>query len=39
LSSQGLDLQGTSPEQFDAFLSTELARWNKVIKAADIKAD
>lgn len=39
LSSQGLDLEGTRPEQFDAFLRAELARWNKVIKAADIKAE
>ena len=37
LSSQGLDLQGTSPEQFDAFLRNELAKWSKVIKAAGIK--
>jgi tripartite-type tricarboxylate transporter receptor subunit TctC len=39
LSSQGLDLQGTSPGQFDAFLRKELAKWNKVIKTAKIKAD
>ena len=39
LSSQGLDLQGTRPEQFDAFLRTELGKWNKVIRAANIKAE
>jgi tripartite-type tricarboxylate transporter receptor subunit TctC len=39
LSSQGLDLEGSRPEQFDAFLRKELAKWNKVIKAANIKAD
>jgi tripartite-type tricarboxylate transporter receptor subunit TctC len=39
LSSQGLDLQGTRPEQFDAFLRTELGKWNKVIRTANIKAE
>ena len=39
LSGQGLDLEGTSPAQFDAFLRKEIAKWDKVIKAAGIKAD
>jgi tripartite-type tricarboxylate transporter receptor subunit TctC len=39
LSGQGLDLQGTSPEQFDAFLRKELAKWSEVIKTAKIRAD
>ncbi len=39
LSGQGLDLEGTRPEQFDAFLRAELVKWNKVIKAANIKAE
>jgi len=37
LSAEGADPVGDSPEQFAAFLREETARWNKVIKFADIK--
>lgn len=30
---------GSSPEQFQAFLASEIARWTKVAKAAGIRAD
>jgi len=30
---------GNSPEQFQAFLASEIARWTKVAKAAGIRAD
>ncbi len=28
---------GTTPDEFRAFVTDEIARWNKVIKDADIK--
>jgi tripartite-type tricarboxylate transporter receptor subunit TctC len=36
---QGVDVQTSSPEQFDAFVKSEVARWAKVIKEAGIRAD
>lgn len=39
LSSQGLDLTPNTPEQFTAFLKSELVKWNKVIKALGLKLD
>jgi len=39
LAGQGLDLQGSSPDQFDTFLRNEIAKWSRVIKAANIKAE
>ena len=35
----GLEPVGNSPEQFDAFIRTELEKWAKVVKAAGITAD
>lgn len=35
----GLESVGNSPEQFDAFIRTELEKWAKVVKAAGITAD
>jgi tripartite-type tricarboxylate transporter receptor subunit TctC len=37
LKAEGSDPVGDSPEQFAAFLREETAKWNKVIKFADIK--
>jgi tripartite-type tricarboxylate transporter receptor subunit TctC len=37
LTAEGADPVGDSPEQFAAFLREETARWNKVIKVANIK--
>ena len=37
LTAEGSDAVGDSPEQFAAFLQEETARWNKVIKFANIK--
>jgi tripartite-type tricarboxylate transporter receptor subunit TctC len=39
LAAQGFDAGGISPEQFAALLRSDLARWRKVIRAADIKID
>jgi tripartite-type tricarboxylate transporter receptor subunit TctC len=36
LSSQGAEPVGSSPEQFDAFLRSEVAKWSKVIRDANV---
>jgi tripartite-type tricarboxylate transporter receptor subunit TctC len=39
LAGQGLELVGSSPEQFDAFIRAELAKWSGVLKAAGVKPE
>ena len=39
LAKLGFEPFTTSPQQSAAFLKTELERWGKVIRAADIKAE
>jgi tripartite-type tricarboxylate transporter receptor subunit TctC len=39
LSSQGLDLTPGTPEQFSAFLKSELVKWAKVIKESGARLD
>ena len=39
LSSQGADPVGSSPEEFGAFMKAETAKWARVIKEANIRAD
>lgn len=39
LAGDGVEAVGISPEQFGAYLRAEVAKWNKVVKAAGIKAD
>ena len=39
LAGQGLELIGSSPEQFDAFIRAELAKWSSVLKAAGVKTE
>ena len=36
---QGVEVRTSTPEQFGEFLRAEVARWAKVVKDADIKAD
>ena len=36
---QGVELVGSSPEELDGHIRTELARWEKVIQAAGIHAE
>ena len=36
---QGLEIIGSSPEQFAAHLKAEIARWPKVVKAAGVRPD
>jgi tripartite-type tricarboxylate transporter receptor subunit TctC len=38
LLAQGAEAVPTTPEEFDAFLKKEIAKWSKVIKEAGIKA-
>ena len=39
LSAQGADPVGSSPEEFGAFMKSESAKWARVIKEANIRAD
>jgi len=39
LSNDGADPVGNTPEQYTAFVESEIAKWTKVIKAAGIKAE
>ncbi len=36
---QGLDVAPESPEAFGAYIKSEIAKWNKVIRAAGLKAN
>ena len=35
----GLDTVGNTPEEFAAFQKAEIAKWAKVVRSANIKAD
>jgi len=35
----GLEIVGSTPEQFEAFVRGEMAKWAKVIKAGNIKVE
>ncbi|MBI3936885.1 MAG: tripartite tricarboxylate transporter substrate binding protein [Betaproteobacteria bacterium] len=39
LSSEGGEVVGSSPEQFAQHIKAELARWARIIKAANVRAD
>jgi len=39
LSSMGIDVEGTTPEQFGAFLKQELIKWAKVVNESGAKVD
>jgi tripartite-type tricarboxylate transporter receptor subunit TctC len=39
LTSQGLDIVGSTPEEFAALIKTEIAKWAKVAKASGARAD
>ena len=36
---QGLDIYGTSPAEFGTYLNTEIAKWDKVVRMAGVRAD
>ncbi len=39
LAEQGIDVAASSPDEFAAFIRSEVAKWSKVIKEAGISAD
>lgn len=39
LTGDGAEPVGSTPEQFAAFIRAEIAKWNKVIKAAGITVE
>ena len=39
LLAQGLDVIGSTPEQFAAYINTEMVKWAKVVKATGMKAE
>jgi len=39
LVAQGLDIVGSAPEQFAAYIRTEMVKWSKVVKAAGMKLE
>jgi tripartite-type tricarboxylate transporter receptor subunit TctC len=39
LAPQGLELHSSSPQELGALMTAEVSSWEKIIKAADIKAD
>jgi tripartite-type tricarboxylate transporter receptor subunit TctC len=38
-STQGLDVYGSSPSEFQAYLAAELAKWDKVIRATGVRVE
>jgi tripartite-type tricarboxylate transporter receptor subunit TctC len=39
ISGLGADPSGSTPEEFAAHIKAEIAKWAKVVKAADIKPE
>jgi tripartite-type tricarboxylate transporter receptor subunit TctC len=39
LAAQGLELVGSSPDEFDTFIRAEVAKWSAVLKAAGVKPE
>lgn len=39
LATQGADPVGSTPDQFDAFIKSEIAKWTKVVKENGLKVD
>jgi tripartite-type tricarboxylate transporter receptor subunit TctC len=39
LTSLGVDLVGSSPDELGAFVKAEIARWTEVVRRYDIKAE
>jgi len=39
LAGQGLEVVGNTPEEFDAFIRAEIAKWSKVLKAAGVQPE
>jgi tripartite-type tricarboxylate transporter receptor subunit TctC len=39
IAGMGADVVGSTPDQFNAFMKSESAKWGKVIRDANIKAE
>ena len=39
LAAQDAEPVGNTPEEFDAFIRTEIAKWGRVVKEAHLKID
>ena len=39
LGAQGVELTGSTPEEADAFVNSEIERWSTIIKAKGMKSD
>lgn len=39
LSNQGVDLVGSTPEQFAEFIKSEIVKWGKIVKASGARVD
>jgi tripartite-type tricarboxylate transporter receptor subunit TctC len=39
LSSEGAELAGSTPQQFDRYIKSEIAKWAKVVKLSGARAD
>jgi tripartite-type tricarboxylate transporter receptor subunit TctC len=39
MAAQGVDIVGSKPQELDRFMQEEIAKWAKLVKAANIKAD
>ena len=39
LAANGAEIVGSTPEQFAAYIAGEIAKWQKVVKAAGIKPE
>jgi tripartite-type tricarboxylate transporter receptor subunit TctC len=39
MDAQAADIVGGTPQQFDAFIKSELQRWPEVVKTAGIKSE
>jgi len=36
---EGADIVGSTPQEFTGFISNEISKWTKVVKAAGVKAE
>jgi tripartite-type tricarboxylate transporter receptor subunit TctC len=39
MASEGIEVQGGTPEQFQSYLSAEISRWSKLVKESGARLD
>ena len=39
LNAQGMDLVGSTPEQFSAFMKNEVVKWARIVKVSGARVD